>query len=480
MPISSSHPDHDKRAGQWKRCRDIFKGVDAVKGRMEKMGRAIARSIDTSSYIVRGRDLVDNTAHAYLPPLSKNHTGYASYLARAYLYPAVRRTITSLVGAVYRRNPEIEGVDALGEWVNHVDGINMTLEGAARRILMEVLVSGRCPVSVMYSPTGGLKWRIYDAEDLINWKEDGDKAQWVVFRESINVTSEDDPFLSVPTDFYRYVGQEGGVTTRLYNEAGEVVSEGEEGDSVGRSLSFLPIVVVNASREGLKTERPPLLDLVDVNLSHYMGSADREHALHWSALPTPWVSGVSAEEAKKVQIGGTALITLPEMGKAGMLEVSGAGYTAMKEALDEKVQHMASLGARLIAPEHRQAETAEAVRIKSGGDANNLYSILVEVEKAMVSLLKLTGDRFGVSVDPTFTFNRDLYDARLSSEDVDKLIKLRSTRNLSGKTLHTALRDGEWVGANNSYEEELALIKAEQILAEPEPEGPDAEANTDD
>jgi hypothetical protein len=54
----------------------------------------------------------------------------------------------------------------------------------------------------------------------------------------------------------------------------------------GKPLTFIPFVFINPTTIRPSIEKPPLLDMVDVNLSHYRSSADYEHGLHFTGLPT--------------------------------------------------------------------------------------------------------------------------------------------------------------------------------------------------
>src|SRR5690606_21487091 len=112
------------------------------------------------------------------------------------------------------------------------------------------------------------------------------------------VESADDPYLLDPSavirelfldDAGRYVQQ----VWRFDDEQKAWVKDGSPIFPVRRSvrLDFIPFVFVNASGISAAVSKPPLVDLADVNLSHYRTSADLEHGRHLTALPTPWITG---------------------------------------------------------------------------------------------------------------------------------------------------------------------------------------------
>ena len=71
----------------------------------------------------------------------------------------------------------------------------------------------------------------------------------------------------------------------------------------GDPLTFIPFQFIGPTSVTPAIEKSPILDIVDVNLSHYRTSADFEHGAHLTALPTPWVSGVNPELVESFPIG---------------------------------------------------------------------------------------------------------------------------------------------------------------------------------
>ena len=114
------------------------------------------------------------------------------------------------------------------------------------------------------------------------------------------------------------------------------------------------------------------------------------HALHWSALPTPWVSGATSDDPLK--IGGSDAWQLPADATAGFLEFTGAGTGQMLEMIQHYETQMAAIGARLLARPTAGAEAAETVRLKSLADTSLLVLAAVEcVERADVGAANARG-----------------------------------------------------------------------------------------
>ena len=60
----------------------------------------------------------------------------------------------------------------------------------------------------------------------------------------------------------------------------------------GRNAKPVIPFVFHGSRHSLPdVDKIPLADIIAINLDHYRLSADYKHGMHFTALPTAWVSG---------------------------------------------------------------------------------------------------------------------------------------------------------------------------------------------
>ena len=85
----------------------------------------------------------------------------------------------------------------------------------------------------------------------------------------------------------------------------------------------------------MEIEKPPLLDLVDVNLHHWRLSCDYNHGLHYTGLPTAIAAGFpKSNDGYRIGAGAAWWSEEPNA-KAYYLEFTGEGLTAMRDALAE-------------------------------------------------------------------------------------------------------------------------------------------------
>ena len=60
---------------------------------------------------------------------------------------------------------------------------------------------------------------------------------------------------------------------------------------LGKALPLIPFLFHGASHSLPDVDRLPLGDVIAVNLDHYRLHSDYRHGMHFTALPTAWVSG---------------------------------------------------------------------------------------------------------------------------------------------------------------------------------------------
>lgn len=472
MPINSPHPDYASAMAWWQRCRDAAEGTDAVKSRRTE----------------------------YLPKLSgQTDADYNSYLQRSMFYPATDRTINGLIGSVMRRPPVVACTD---EILSHMDDVTLsddTLQEFTSSMLHNVMTTGRVGVLVDIAQTGGRPyWSLWSADNIINWRlekgKDGTTAPtMIVLRETVPSPVQNDPFAISTYTRYRLLSIIDGryvVTTwTRTDDRSATPDRWISGTPVlptrnGKPLTFIPFVCVGPRGVGFDVDKPPLLDLVDVNLSHYRNSADLEHGRHFTALPTPYITGwvEPPEGSTGLRIGSGSAWTLQNSdAKVGMLEFTGQGLRALETALDQKERQMAVLGSRLLEVAPKGAETAEAVRLRHTGEHAVLATISGACSQALTKVLKwhtwwLGGSDAEVQ-SAGIELNRDFFDTVMQPNEAEALMKLWQSGAITYETLYWNLQRGEWARPGITVEEEKAgVIKARPVGDEAEnQESPDDE-----
>jgi hypothetical protein len=303
MPVTTMHRQYSAFAAKWKRCRDAYSGSDAVK----------------------------DAGEAYLPRLGdQTDLEYKAYKTRALWYGATKRTVQGLSGAVMRKEPAITlKNEELKQDLENVTLNGVSLSAFAKTVIEETLQVGRCGVLCDMSDDAAIPaserrpyWSFYAAEAIKNWHIEIRGGVPVLVKVVLYEESEQqkgaDEFEYECKPQYRVLrlNAEGNYEVQVYTKAAgaEATKEGEwiPGPVTipqrrGAPLKYIPFVFINPTSVTPEIEDPPLIDLVDVNLSHYLTSADLEHGRHFCGLPTVWATGIPADT--KMKVGSSVVLT---------------------------------------------------------------------------------------------------------------------------------------------------------------------------
>lgn len=453
MPVSDTHGDYAAKLHIWLKCRDLAAGQEAVHARGE----------------------------AYLPRLEgQSDADYAAYKARALFYNATQRTIDGMSGLIFRKAPRLELPPAVAHLTQDIDMGGTALTAFAEQLVEELLTVGRVGVLVDHPPAHpGLVTaaqaveanqrpflRAYRAEDIIDWRE-GQRRNAAVLtqvrlREAISLAAPGDEFRSLNAEQIRVLDldDEGFYRQRVFRRldgAWRQFGPDIQPRLDGRPMTRIPFVFFGPKGNRTVAAKPPLLDLVNVNLSHYRTTADFEHGAHFTGLPTAVITGHRLEEGEGLAIGAGEAWVLPSPdAKAYFLEFSGQGLGALSESLNRKEGQMAAIGARMLAPEKRQTETAESLAIRRGGENSVLAALAQGVSQGMTRALTLLAAWAGAPGKVSFALNRDYLPIAMTAQELKAHVAAWQAGALSEQSLFEALQQGEVIAEDLTYEEEAA------------------------
>jgi hypothetical protein len=472
MPVDTPHPEYDAHKDQWERCRDTREGSDAVKAKKEK-------------YLPR----LDSMAKGDL----RSEARYAAFLVRAYFYNAVGRTVEGLTGAIFQKDPIFEAPDPIEE---HLDDITMGgLSAAAFTLTVtgEVVSIGRVGVLVDMSADPAPEkqrpyWALYEAEDIRSWRTEriaGDEVLTrVVLREMAEEPDPKDEFVAKHVEQYRVLVLTPGPAGPTYMQA--VYRKNTDGhwvltDTVnptrrGAPLDYIPFVFIGPTATSPCVEKPPLLDLVDVNLSHYRNMGTLEHGLHHTGTPTLVISDDKTQSASApFEFGSGVALMLATAGKAEILQADGENLGALERAAERKKGDMATLGAALLEEQTKVAETATAVGMRQAGRHATLRTIAGSVERGVSLALRIhawwvgTGDLEAIKA--SVQLNKEFFALQMTPAQAKDIVLTWQAGGSSWKTTYFNLQRGGMTRPEVTAEQERAEIEAEEAMR-PEPPEP--------
>ena len=427
MGIESKHPLYLETENKWTRVRDSFLGSDKVKSQGE----------------------------VYLPKLSsQDKDQYTSYVMRAMYVNAIKNTVQGLVGAVMRIDPVIKAPDRILELTQDITGTGVSLNDFISNMLSEQLLMGR--QGILIDRTEDRAYLSgYTTEQMTNWMDGV-----IVLKETYVSHDINDVYDMTYEVQYRelMIDEDGKYLVRIWREnTGWNVWNEIYPTKVGQALDEIPFVALSGNELNLNPTQPPLLSLVDTNLSMYRTSADLEHGRHFTALPTPYVTGIDGDSELKIG-SGSAWILPDSSSKAGYLEFTGQGLQALEKAVEEKRSIMASLGASLLQTEKSGVESAEAVRLRQNSETSVLVGAVLSVQEGIAKALSFMAEWEGVSGDIEVELNTDFSDTKISAQDLTALMGAWQSGGISHETFLHNMKKGEVLPNDVSVEDEKDRI----------------------
>jgi len=384
---------------------------------------------------------------------------------------------------IFRRAPVITRPPEMDSFVADVTFEGVSLAAFAEHVVQEVLVTGRGGVVVDFpratdaditlAQAGRMGrrpfLRFYRAEDILNWRVGAIDNRTVLvqvrlFERIEQVSAGDGEFDSTLVDQIRVLDLvDGQYRQRLFRQD-EDKNWVPHGDVIipeqrGAPMAFIPFRFIGPRDTAARVSKPPLLDLVNVNLSHYRSAADLEHGAHFVGLPTPYVFGTAEAPAT---IGPTVVWHSAETDvQVGMLEFNGGGLATLERLLDRKEQQMAVLGARMLFPEKKATEAAETASMHRQGENSALASLALAVTRALSEAMVIARDWMDASGETGITLNTDYLPTPMSPQMLVALIQAVQSGHISRRTFFGNLQRGEIIAADAAFEDEQVQIVAE-------------------
>jgi hypothetical protein len=481
MPVNATHPDYDASAIAWSRARDVIAGEDAIKA-----GGA-----------------------RYLPRLdSQTDDEYTAYKQRASFFNATARTADAYLGLIFRRQPfvklpvEDSGLGrALSEFKNDSDMLGTPLVSYAKNVVREVITVGRAGTLIDWESAveNRVYASLYTAENILNWRVErinGRNIPTMIVLFELSATraasgNDEDPFSTPIREQIRVLklvpGEKVvGSKKQPYSCVVEIwdrperKSRKEQDDwklvetrtplRLGKPLPLIPFVFHGARHSLPAVEKPPLGDILTVNLDHYRLDADYKHGVHFTALPTAWVSGF--DKASSLRIGSsTAWVTETPGATAGFLEFTGQGLTTFERAMDRDERLMAVLGSRLLEDQKKVGETATAIELRQGAENSILGNIAVNVGASLTQVLcwaywwnSTEESPDDVTNEQTLIeLNTDFSTKGMSAQEIQATVAAWQANAISRDTMTELFRRGEVLPEGRSNEEEAELISTERL-----------------
>lgn len=462
--VATMHQDYLSQQYAWVRCRDVIAGSDQMKS--------------------KGTD--------YLPKLSnQDDKDYVAYVLRTNFYNATARTISGLIGMLFRKPPTNDSPPAIDDYLVDVDLTGTPFDIFSQAISSEILKVGRvgilidhsaeavdtnnmAPMTVKKAEEAGLRpiLKIYYTENIINWRFDRINNVWmlsqVVLSEKfvfpkLDISGKPSEFENDSEIRYRVLDLfDGFYRNRVFRrkDGNDVLVNTIVPLMNNQPIPYIPFIVITPDGVSWNISDPPLLDLVDVNISHYKTSADYEHGCHFTGMPTFWVAGYDppvndgSATPEKIYLGSqTALVFSNVDAKCGFAEFTGQGLTAMTANLDRKEQQMSILGARMLATEGKQSQSTTTTAIHRTGENSVLASISINASLGLSQALCIFAEWSGNPYDCKYQINRDFLPVTVDGPTLLAMMQNWQNGSLNDEEYFDWLQRADLIEAEVSFED---------------------------
>jgi hypothetical protein len=421
--------------------------------------------------VTRGTNYIRDLSETYLPQEPReDEDAYRTRVDRSVLSPYTSRLIETAAGAILRKPIQIEGDPYWQELANDIDGLGSNINEYARRALVSSLTYGHSAILVDYPAAtearnlaeeramGRRPYFVHvDAPQIWGWrKETGTNRLLQVRIHDYDVRPLNE-FGEEQIEQMRviYPGK-----YDLYTLGQDVVEFTATG---GYSLDEIPLVPIYSNRRGLLISLPPLLDIANLNITHYQRQADLIHALHIAAMPTLVLEGWDDTTGSST-MGVNYAIAMQPGNKAYYVQADATSFDAQMNELESLASQMSTLGVTKLFGQKFVAESAEAKRIDQA-QSNSVLSILSQELESCLNQAFAFAARYVGLEPPTVIVDRDFDYYRLIGQDVSVLAQLNDNGKISDTMLLEILRRGEILPDTIDVEFEVAAAAADKAAA---------------
>lgn len=417
----------------------------------------------TMAAVTRGTSYIRDLSEIFLPQEPReDDDAYQTRVDRSVLSPYTSRLIETAAGTILRKPIQIEGDPYWVELSQNIDGIGSNLDEYARRALVSSLTYGHSAILIDYPAATGARnlaeeramgRRPYfvhvDAPQIWGWRQEstmpGSPLTQIRIHEYTTRPLNDFGEEQIEQMRVIYPGR-----YDLYTLGQDVVEFSQTGDY---SLDDIPVVPIYSNRRGMLRSQPPLLDIANLNITHYQRQADLIHALHIAAMPTLVLEGWD-DTTGSATMGVNYAIAMQPGNKAYYVQSDATSFDAQMNELTSLEAQMSTLGVTKLLGQKFVAESADAKRIDQAQSNSVLAIISQELESALNQAFDFASRYVGIE-PPHIKVDRDFDFYRLIGQDVSVLSQLNESGKISDRLLLDVLRRGEVLPDNVDIEAEL-------------------------
>jgi hypothetical protein len=409
----------------------------------------------------------------YLPKWPKeDDEAHNCRLATAVLFPAYKRTISTLTGKPFSE-PVTVGDDVpaqIAQWLQDADLRGRNIDAFAADVMESALGYGICGILVEYPKKAeGVKTvaderkaglRPYFIQihpwQVLGWRDEYVNGVWTLTQLRL-LESVDEPIgdFGVSKIAQVRVLVPGAWQTYRKNDKKEWVLH-EEGTT---TLQIIPYVPVYGERVEFMVGKPPLIEVANLNVAHWQCASDQQTILHVARVPILAAIGVDPDTFE-MTVGGASAVKIPTGGDLKFVEHTGKAIEAGANELEALEERMRQAGAELLVLRPGKI-TATQTATENAVGMCALHRIAQNLEDALDQALQImalwVGEKSGGHVE----LFKDFGAASLAEASTQILLDSASARKISDETFFAEMQRRGIVSPDIDWQDEKERIDAQ-------------------
>lgn len=373
--------------------------------------------------IKKMRDMLAGNITEYVPKKAihmQDPNYWQFYLKMASPYNITNKTLNTLLGMIF-------GGGVIYDYTKPVTDSGLSIRDLSEVLAKEILSVGY--VGVLLDIEN--KIVIYNAENILSAKRDnkGNFAR-VVLQETYDLAPDND--YDLPASRQRFLRLKNGKYYIQVSNEPEV-----EVRLKGKSLDFIPFIILSYKNIN-ETPRPPLLDLANLNIDHYILDLMFKNGLNVVSMPTPIISANNnIFNDEPLKLGYANVLTLPAGSTAQFLELNGNSLVILQNSIKDLEQKMLIMGTRILEQNKNVGESAEAIRLNQIGEIGVLNGTIDSLQDGINSVLKW----FSIFYEDTgsVSINKNFLQQSITAQMIDTFVKLLEKEVVTKEELRNEL-----------------------------------------
>jgi len=422
--ITALHPEYRRLLPLWASIRAVLFGKSAVV--------ELKSELPLPEYT----DTVKGTCNLDTMKINKR---LVTYLKRGQLLNATARTHDSYTGMIWSHQPE-------DNIPTSMDYVRKYLRENVQKIVADVASLGRYGVlldsDLTVSATaaeveqgiGVPVWVLFKTEQIIYWRKDEVRLAETYEKQISELDYE------TTEQIRRLVLIDGVYHNQVWRE--DELHEDNIPNVSGSALDYIPFQYFGSDDNSEDATKPPLYDLTEANLGHFMLDCDNRDNLHAHSQGQTNIfikdpDAYAEANPNGLNTGAKGVNQFGESDKVEILQIEATGANPAEMLRDQ--ERMIMIGAQLV-QDSSGNQTLGAKKIESASSMSTLKRISINVSEGVTQLLNWQAEMTGQTADIAYTLNTEFITDSMTPELLAVHMQLVQMGLLPQATLNESAR----------------------------------------